>query len=250
MFGLCAKCYGRDLSRGHLVNIGEAIGVIAAQSIGEPGTQLTMRTFHIGGTASRRVEQSTIEARHDGIIKFDNVQRITNKNGRLTVMNRNGSMIISDEEGRERERYRLTYGAYLSANEGDKIKAGQMLAEWDPYMVPILTDVSGFIKFGDVIEGLTMTEQVDEITGLARKVVIPSKDPNTRPRVSIKDVEGNTHALPSGRGEARYLMPVGANIVVSEGDEMQAGDVIARIPRETTKTKDITGGLPRGCRAF
>ncbi len=249
-FGLCAKCYGRDLARGHIVNVGEAIGVIAAQSIGEPGTQLTMRTFHIGGTASRRVEQSTIESRHDGIVKFDNVHLVTNRDGRLTIMNRNGSMIISDEEGRERERYRLTYGAYLTVKEGDRIKAGQMLAEWDPYMVPILTDVDGFIKFGDVIEGLTMMEQVDEITGLARKVLIPSKDPNTRPRVSVKDEDGNTHSLPSGRGEARYLMPVGANIIVSEGDEMRAGDVIARIPRETTKTKDITGGLPRVAELF
>jgi DNA-directed RNA polymerase subunit beta' len=249
-YGICAKCYGRDLARGHLVNVGEAIGVIAAQSIGEPGTQLTMRTFHIGGTASRRVEQSTLESRHEGVVKFDNVQRVVNKEGRLTVMSRNGSIVISDEAGRERERYRLTYGAYLLADEGAKVKTGQLLAEWDPYMVPILTELSGRVKFGDIIEGLTMTEQVDEITGLARKVIVASKDPSSRPRVSIKDEKGATLVLSAGRGEARYLMPVGANIVVGEGDEVQAGDVIAKIPRETTKTKDITGGLPRVAELF
>jgi DNA-directed RNA polymerase subunit beta' len=248
--GICAKCYGRDLARGHLVNIGESCGVIAAQSIGEPGTQLTMRTFHIGGTASRRVEQSTLEARHDGVVRYENVQSAINKEGRRTVMNRNGVVIISDEEGRERERYKLNYGAHLKVEEGAKVKGGQLLAEWDPYTVPILTEVSGLVKFGDVIEGLTMVEQVDEVTGLSRKVITPSKDPNTRPRISIKDPSGATLVLPSGRGEARYIMPVFANIVVSEGDEVKAGDVIAKIPRETTKTKDITGGLPRVAELF
>ncbi len=249
-YGLCAKCYGRDLARGHLVNQGEAIGVIAAQSIGEPGTQLTMRTFHIGGTASRRVEQSSIETRHEGVVKFENVQHLVNKDGRTTVMNRNGTIIISDESGRERERYKLTYGAYLLVKERDKVKPGQMLAEWDPYTVPILTEVSGIVKFGDIIEGLTMNEQVDEVTGLSRKVIVSSKDPNMRPRVSVKDAQGNTFVLPSGRGDARYLMPVGANIVGAEGDEVKAGDAIAKIPRETTKTKDITGGLPRVAELF
>ena len=248
--GVCAKCYGRDLSRGHLVNIGEAVGVIAAQSIGEPGTQLTMRTFHIGGTASRRVEQSTLETRHDGVVKYESVQIVVNKEDRLTVMNRNGTIIVSDEAGRERERYKLNYGATLTHKEGEKVKAGGLLAEWDPYTVPILTEVSGRVKFGDIIEGLTMTEQVDEVTGLSRKVVISSKDSAARPRVSIKSGAGETVMLPSGRGEARYLMPVGANIAVSEGDEVAAGDVIAKIPRETTKTKDITGGLPRVAELF
>jgi DNA-directed RNA polymerase subunit beta' len=249
-YGVCAKCYGRDLARGHLVNIGEAIGVIAAQSIGEPGTQLTMRTFHIGGTASRRIEQSTLESRHEGVVKYENVQIVVNREGRLTVMNRNGVIIISDEAGRERERYKLNYGAHLLHQEGERVKSGQLLAEWDPYTVPILTEVGGRVKFGDVIEGLTMTEQVDEITGLSRKVVVASKDPNARPRISIKDDVGATLALPSGRGEARYLLPVGANIAVAEGDEVTAGDVIAKIPRETTKTKDITGGLPRVAELF
>jgi len=248
--GSCAKCYGRDLARGHLVNKGEAVGVIAAQSIGEPGTQLTMRTFHIGGTASRRVEQSTLETRHDGVVKYEGVQIVVNREGKQTVMNRNGVIIISDEAGRERERYKLNYGCTLLHKEGEKVKAGGLLAEWDPYTMPILTEVSGIVKFGDIIEGFTMMEQVDEVTGLSRKVIISSKDPSSRPRISIKDESGNTLMLPSGRGEARYLMPVGANITVAEGDEVTAGDVLAKIPRETTKTKDITGGLPRVAELF
>jgi len=248
--GICTSCYGRDLARGHLANVGEAVGVIAAQSIGEPGTQLTMRTFHIGGTASRRVEQSTLESRHEGVAKFEGVHVVVNKEGSATVMNRNGELIVSDEAGRERERYKLNYGAILRVKEGDKVKSGALLAEWDPYTVPILTEVSGVIKFGDIIEGLTMFEQVDEVTGLSRKVVTSSKDPNSRPRISIKSEDGSTLVLPMGRGEARYLMPVGANIVVAEGDEVKAGDVLAKIPRETTKTKDITGGLPRVAELF
>jgi DNA-directed RNA polymerase subunit beta' len=248
--GTCTKCYGRDLARGHLVNKGEAVGVIAAQSIGEPGTQLTMRTFHIGGTASRRVEQSTLETRHDGVVKYENVHIVLNREGKQTVMNRNGFLLISDEAGRERERYKLNYGATLLHEDGHTIKAGTLLAEWDPYTVPILTEVTGRVKFGDIIEGFTMTEQVDEVTGLSRKVIIASKDPASRPRISVKDDSGSTVMLPSGRGEARYLMPVGANITVSEGDEVTAGDVIAKIPRETTKTKDITGGLPRVAELF
>jgi DNA-directed RNA polymerase subunit beta' len=248
--GVCIKCYGRDLARGHLVNIGEAVGVIAAQSIGEPGTQLTMRTFHIGGTASRRVEQSTLDNRHEGIVKFENLQTVVNKEGHLTAMNRNGEVVIMNESGRERERYKINYGAYLKVKEGDHVKVGSLLAEWDPYTVPILTEISGRMKFGDIIEGMTMSEQVDEVTGLSRKVIIASKDPSNRPRVSIKDPGGKTLQLPSARGEARYLMPVGANIVVTEGEDVQAGDVLAKIPRETTKTKDITGGLPRVAELF
>jgi DNA-directed RNA polymerase subunit beta' len=248
--GTCIKCYGRDLARGHLVNIGEAIGVIAAQSIGEPGTQLTMRTFHIGGTASRRVEQSTLEIRHEGLVKFENLQTVVNKEGHLTAMNRNGEIVITDESGRERERYRINYGAFLKMKEGDRVKPGVLLAEWDPYTIPILTEVPGRIKFGDIEEGVTMMEQVDEVTGLSRKVVMVSKDPSKRPRVSIKDPDGKTLFLSAGRGEARYLMPIGANIVVTEGEDVKAGDVLAKIPRETTKTKDITGGLPRVAELF
>ena len=248
--GVCIGCYGRDLARGHLVNIGEAVGVIAGQSIGEPGTQLTMRTFHIGGTASRRVEQSTLENRHEGIVKFDNLQTVVSQSGILTVMNRNGEIVIVDESNRERERYKINYGAHLKVKEDDKVKAGTLLAEWDPYTVPILTEVSGIVKFGDIVEGLTMMEQVDEVTGLSRKVITTSKDPKSRPRVSIKDKDSGTLQLPSGRGEARYLMPINANISVAEGEEVVAGDVLAKIPRETTKTKDITGGLPRVAELF
>jgi len=248
--GTCIKCYGRDLARGHLVNIGEAVGVIAAQSIGEPGTQLTMRTFHIGGTASRRVEQSMLDSRHEGLVKFENLTTVVNKEGHLTAMNRNGEIVITDESGRERERYKINYGAYLKVSEGDKVKQGTLLAEWDPYTIPILTEISGRMKFGDIEEGVTMVEQVDEVTGLSRKVVTASKDPSKRPRVSIKNPAGKTLQLSAGRGEARYLMPVGANIIVTEGEEVRAGDVLAKIPRETTKTKDITGGLPRVAELF
>ncbi len=248
--GVCIKCYGRDLARGNLVNIGETVGVIAAQSIGEPGTQLTMRTFHIGGTASRRVEQSTVENRHEGIVKFENLKTAKNKEGSVVVMSRNGEVVVLDEGNRERERYVIPYGAQLKVNEKDKVKPNSLIAEWDPYTVPILTEVSGIIKFGDIAEGITMTEQVDEVTGLSRKVIISSKDAKMRPRVSIKDKDDNTLELPAGRGEARYLMPVNANISVAEGEEVMAGDVLAKIPRETTKTKDITGGLPRVAELF
>ena len=248
--GLCARCYGRDLSRGKKVNIGEAVGVIAAQSIGEPGTQLTMRTFHIGGTASRRAEQTTIEARYDGIIKYFNLNVVKSKEGHYIVMNRNGEIIIQDGSGRERERYPVIYGSKLLVSDRDEVNAGQMIAEWDPYTIPILTEVSGIIKFGDVIEGVTMQEQLDPVTSISRKVIIESKDPEARPRVSIKDEQGRTNKLPGSNAMARYFMPVGANIMVSEGDSMEAGDVLAKIPRETTKTKDITGGLPRVAELF
>ncbi|MBI2338816.1 MAG: DNA-directed RNA polymerase subunit beta' [Deltaproteobacteria bacterium] len=248
--GVCVKCYGRDLARGHIVNIGEAVGVIAAQSIGEPGTQLTMRTFHIGGTASRRAEQSMLECRHEGHIRFLNVRSVTNKYGFLTVMNRHGEIAVMDETGREREKYPLTYGAILKVKDGERVKAKQLLAEWDPYTVPILTEVGGVVKYGDVVEGLTMQEVIDEVTGLSRKIITESKDPARRPRVSIKDPSGKTIVLPSTGSEARYLLPVKANIVVTEGEEVKGGDVIAKIPRETTKTKDITGGLPRVAELF
>jgi DNA-directed RNA polymerase subunit beta' len=248
--GVCALCYGRDLARGRLVNIGEAIGIIAAQSIGEPGTQLTMRTFHIGGTASRRAEQTTLECRIDGKIKFINLKTVRNREGNLIVMNRNGEIAIMDESGRERRRYSVIYGAKLKVKDGQKVKEGEMLAEWDPYSIPVLTEVSGRIKFGDIIEGVTMQEQVDEFTGLSRKVIIESKDPELRPRISIKDEKGRTMNLPGLASQARYLLPVGANIFISEGDMVEAGDIIVKIPRETTKTKDITGGLPRVAELF
>ena len=248
--GVCAKCYGRDLAHGRMVNIGEPIGIIAAQSIGEPGTQLTMRTFHIGGTASKRVEQSTLIVRHGGVIALSNVKTIRNREGKLVVMNRNGELLIRDSKGREREKYTLIYGAILQIEEGQKVESDHLIAEWDPYAVPILTEVSGVIKYGDIVEGVTMQEQLDEMTGFSRKVIVQSKDVEMRPRVSIKDNRNRTLKLPDSNLAARYMLPIGANIVVKELDEVYAGDAIAKIPRETTKTKDITGGLPRVAELF
>jgi DNA-directed RNA polymerase subunit beta' len=247
--GICAKCYGRDLARGHLVNMGEAVGVIAAQSIGEPGTQLTMRTFHIGGTASRRAEQTSLEARTEGSVKFININYVTNSEGHHIVMNRNSELAIIDETGREREKYAIVYGAKIKVSPDQMIKQGEALAEWDPYTMPILTEISGKVKFGDILEGVTMEEQVDEVTGLSRKVVIEARDADKRPRITIKDEAGKTAKI----GEStigRYYLPVGSNIAVQEDSIISAGDVIAKIPRETTKTKDITGGLPRVAELF
>jgi DNA-directed RNA polymerase subunit beta' len=247
--GICVQCYGRDLARGYMVNIGEAVGVIAAQSIGEPGTQLTMRTFHIGGIGQVRTEQSTLEARYEGTARLHNVQTVA-KPGYLVVMNRHGELVIEDETGREKERYGLTYGAKLLIKDGDRVAAKTLLSEWDPFSMPIVTEVGGVVKYGDVIEGVTMQEQLDEVTGLSRKVITESKDADARPRISIKDVDGKTKKIPGSTQEARYFLPVGANIYVAEGDTVEAGDVIAKIPRETTKTKDITGGLPRVAELF
>jgi len=248
--GVCVSCYGRDLARGQMVNIGEAVGIIAAQSIGEPGTQLTMRTFHIGGTASRRAEQTMLQTRNDGKVKYINLSTVRNKDGDAVVMNRNGELAIVDESGRERERYPIIYGAKIKANNGQAVKSSDLVAEWDPYTIPILTEVSGRVKFGDIVEGITMQEQLDEVTGFSTKVISESKDPESRPRVSIKDERGRTLKLPGTEAVARYLLPVGAHIVVAEGDMVHQGDVIAKIPRETTKTKDITGGLPRVAELF
>ncbi len=236
--GLCVECYGRDLARGRKVNIGEAVGIIAAQSIGEPGTQLTMRTFHIGGTASKRVEQSTLLARHTGTVRYVNLNVVSTPDGRIVAMSRSGELLVLDAEGREREKYPVVYGAHLKVPDGGTVEGGHLLAEWDPYANPILTEATGRVKFGDIIENVTMREQLDEVTGLSRKVIIESKGTDYRPRITIKSLEG-------GQTVARFSLPLGANINVQEGDEVRAGDVIARIPRETSKTKDITGGLPR-----
>ncbi|HYB19844.1 MAG TPA: DNA-directed RNA polymerase subunit beta', partial [Thermodesulfobacteriota bacterium] len=217
--GVCALCYGRDLARGQLVNSGEAVGIIAAQSIGEPGTQLTMRTFHIGGTASRRAEQTALQPRNDGRVKFLNISTVRNKEGDLVVMNRNGELAILDESGRERERYPIIYGAKIKVEDGRAVKSGDLIAEWDPYTIPILTEVSGRVKFGDIVEGVTMQEQLDEVTGFSTKVLTEAKDPEARPRVSIKDERGRTLKIPGAENMARYLLPVGAHIVVAEGDK-------------------------------
>jgi DNA-directed RNA polymerase subunit beta' len=240
--GICATCYGRDLARGHLANLGEAVGVIAAQSIGEPGTQLTMRTFHIGGTASRQAEQTSLEARTEGTLKFINLNTANNSEGGLVVMNRNAEVAVVDETGRERERYGVVYGGRLRIGEGGSVSKGAVIAEWDPFTMPILTEASGRVRFGDLVEGVTMEEQVDDVTGLSRKVIIESKSADRRPRISIKDEHGKTIQ--------RYMMPVGANIAIQEDQVVSAGDILAKIPRETTKTKDITGGLPRVAELF
>ena len=251
--GVCSMCYGRDLARGHIVNLGEAIGVIAAQSIGEPGTQLTMRTFHIGGTASRRAEQTTLEPRNGGKLRFLNLVTVETKEGDVVNMTRNGEISIIEEleEGRERERerYPIVYGARIKKKDGDPIKSGELLAEWDPYTTPILTELAGTIRFGDLVEGVTIEERVDERTGMSSKVVIESKDPDKRPRVSIKDAAGKTLKMSNGV-EARYALPVGVFLNVADGQSIAAGDVLAKMPRETTKTKDITGGLPRVAELF
>ncbi|MBU2028130.1 MAG: DNA-directed RNA polymerase subunit beta' [Proteobacteria bacterium] len=253
--GVCAMCYGRDLSRGRLVNIGEAVGIIAAQSIGEPGTQLTMRTFHIGGTAKFE-EHSTLEARHDGIIRFVNRHTVKSRSGGLVVMNRNAEIHVLDDQGRSRAKYTVPYGAHIRVEDGSAVNGpkdqnrGTLIAEWDPFSIPILTEVHGTVKFGDIIEGKTMQEQVDEVTGLSRKVIIEFRGTDMRPRVSIKDKKGKTAKVPGTNAVARHLLSIGANIVVSEGDTVFAGDILAKIPRETTKTKDITGGLPRVAELF
>ena len=240
--GICSFCYGRDLARGHLVNMGEAVGIIAAQSIGEPGTQLTMRTFHVGGAASRRAEQSSLEVRHEGSIKLIRTNVVKDRAGTYTVMNRNGELAVVDETGRERERYQLVYGAKLTVTDGAKVKKGQSVATWDPYTVPVLSEAGGKVQFVDIQEGLSISEQVDEVTGLSRRAIIDSRDTDLRPRLVVLDNSGETRAT--------YMLPVGANLVVFDGDELFPGDVIAKIPRETTKTKDITGGLPRVAELF
>ncbi len=249
-FGVCGKCYGRDLARGKVIEIGEAVGIIAAQSIGEPGTQLTMRTFHIGGTATKVTEQAVLEAKNAGKVKFIDLNAVRNRAGVLVVLNRNAKIAIIDRQGREKEKYNLVYGAQLLVDEGSEVKAGQKLVEWDPYSVPILTEIGGRIALGDIVEGVTVKEEVDEVTGLSQKVII-DYPPNMRPRISIKDEKGKaTLKIPGTKHPARYLLPAGAHILVEKGDIVAPGDILAKIPRETTKTKDITGGLPRVAELF
>ena len=261
--GVCRLCYGRDLSRGRLVEKGEPVGVIAAQSIGEPGTQLTMRTFHIGGTASKVVEQTVLEAKHAGQLKFMSLDAkknadvhnggiaVRNKDGEWVVMNRNAKIAIVDDTGREREKYPVVYGAKIKVKDGDRVEVGQKLVEWDPYSLTILTETGGKVAYGDILEGVTMKEEFDEVTGLSRKVIIEQSGATLRPRVSIKDDSGKTAKVSgSGTPVARYLLPVGAHIFVEKGAQVHPGDVLAKIPRETTKTKDITGGLPRVAELF
>jgi len=240
--GVCVMCYGRNLASGRLVEMGEAVGVIAAQSIGEPGTQLTMRTFHIGGTATRVSEQSTQDAKNNGFIKFVNLNTVRSKHGALIVMNRTGAVAIVDEKGREKEHYSIVYGARLKAEEGQPVTVGQILVEWDPYTFSILTEAGGTVQFKDLHEGVTLHEEVDEITGLSRRVVTDSPDEKLQPTIAIRDEK---HKV-----TRKYLMPSRAHLMVEDGDQVFPGDVLAKMPRETTKTKDITGGLPRVVELF
>ncbi|MEQ8280080.1 MAG: DNA-directed RNA polymerase subunit beta' [Deltaproteobacteria bacterium] len=247
--GVCVTCYGRDLSRGRRVNVGEAVGVIAAQSIGEPGTQLTMRTFHVGGAALARGAKSDIEVRYGGTVKYVNLSTVVRKDGVIVAMNRNGEIQILDETGLIREQYQIPYGAQIRHGDQAEAKKGSKLAEWEPFNIPLLSEVGGKIKYGDLIDGVTIQEELDDITGLSRRVVIESKDPDARPRLAIVGEDGELMQLSSG-AKAQYSLPVKANITVADGDIIGPGDVIAKVPRESTKTKDITGGLPRVAELF
>jgi DNA-directed RNA polymerase subunit beta' len=250
--GVCATCYGRDLARGTRVNIGEAVGVIAAQSIGEPGTQLTMRTFHIGGTAQVS-EQSFVEAAHEGKVSFRNPSTVTNADGDLIVMSRNMQVVVVDKDGKERESYKLNYGTKLKVKEGDVTTRGMRLAEWDPYTAPIVSEVGGTVKFVDITDGVSVKEETDEATGISSKVIIDwrggTKASSIQPTLVIQDENGEPVKLPSG-STASYMLAVGAILSVSSGDTVRPGDVIARIPTEGAKTRDITGGLPRVAELF
>jgi DNA-directed RNA polymerase subunit beta' len=251
--GVCGKCYGRDLARGTMVNMGEAVGVIAAQSIGEPGTQLTMRTFHIGGAAQRGAEQSSIEAALDATVKIVNRNVVVNSSGLPVVMGRNCELVLVDETGREKARHRVPYGARLLADDGVKVTRGDRLAEWDPYTIPIITEKDGYAHYADLSEGVAMREVVDEATGISSKVVIDWKQQprggDLRPRIMLLDDKGRGMTLANGL-EARYFLPADAILSVENAAPVKAGDVLARIPRESSKTRDITGGLPRVAELF
>jgi DNA-directed RNA polymerase subunit beta' len=255
-FGLCAKCYGRDLGRGTMVNSGEAVGVIAAQSIGEPGTQLTMRTFHIGGAASRAAVANNVEAKSNGILRFTPTMRfVTNAKNELIVISRSGEAIIADDHGRERERHKVPYGATLVLKEGTAIKAGATLATWDPLTRPIITEYAGTVRFENVEEGVTVAKQVDEVTGLSTLVVIDGKrrsaaSKGVRPVIRLYDAAGAEVKIAGTDQPVTIGLQVGALITVKDGQTVHVGEVLARIPIEAQKTRDITGGLPRVAELF
>jgi len=255
-FGLCAKCYGRDLGRGMLVNSGEAVGVVAAQSIGEPGTQLTMRTFHIGGAASRAAVASSVEAKSNGIIRFTSTMRyVTNGKGAQIVISRSGEVLITDDHGRERERHKVPYGATLIVKDGMTVKAGIALATWDPLTRPIITEYGGTVRFENVEEGVTVARQVDEVTGLSTLVVIDAKrrgnlTKTLRPQVKLLNEEGQEVKIAGTEHAVAIGFQVGALIMVKDGQQVSVGEVLARIPTESQKTRDITGGLPRVAELF
>jgi DNA-directed RNA polymerase subunit beta' len=249
-FGVCAACYGRDLARGHQVNVGEAVGVIAAQSIGEPGTQLTMRTFHIGGAASRATAIDSIQVKHGGSIRLHNLKTVTRESGELVAVSRSGEIAVADDKGRERERYKLPYGAVISVDEGDLVEAGQVIAQWDPHTHPIVTEVAGTVQFESMEEGLSINRQTDELTGLTNITVLDPKDrpsagKDLRPAISLVDGKGKEIMLPGSDVPAHYFLPHNAILNLEDKDKIGVGDIIARIPQEGSKTRDITGGLPR-----
>ncbi|HEX5756501.1 MAG TPA: DNA-directed RNA polymerase subunit beta', partial [Arenimonas sp.] len=249
-FGICAQCYGRDLGRGHLVNHGEAVGVVAAQSIGEPGTQLTMRTFHIGGAASRAAAIDNITVKTTGSIKFNNLKSVQHAKGHLVAVSRSGELSVLDSHGRERERYKLPYGAVINVKDGDAIKAGQTVASWDPHNHPIVSEVAGFVRFVDFVDGVTVIEKTDELTGLAsREITDPkrrgSQGKDLRPIVRIVDAKGNDLSIPGTDLPAQYLLPPRSIVNLQDGAAVGVGDVVTKVPQEASKTRDITGGLPR-----
>jgi DNA-directed RNA polymerase subunit beta' len=249
-YGICAACYGRDLARGHLVNMGEAVGVIAAQSIGEPGTQLTMRTFHIGGAASRATAVNSVQIKLAGKIKLHNIKLVQHHSGTFIAVSRSGELAVVDEHGRERERYKIPYGAELSVSDGTKVESGQVVANWDPHSHPVITEVAGRIKFADLVEGVTMNRQTDEMTGLSSIVVTDPKQRGVggkelKPMIKLIDEKGKDANLAGTNLPAQYFLPPDAIINFEDGAKVKVGDVIARIPQETSKTRDITGGLPR-----
>jgi DNA-directed RNA polymerase subunit beta' len=249
-YGVCAACYGRDLARGHMVNAGEAIGVIAAQSIGEPGTQLTMRTFHIGGAASRAATVNSVEVKSGGTVRLHNIKTVMNKQNNLVAVSRSGEIGLVDEYGRERERYKVPYGSVISALDGDSVKGGSVIATWDPHTHPIVTEVAGVARFSDFIDGVTVQESTDEITGLTSLVITDPKSRGSsgkdlRPMVRLVDNKGKPLKLAGTDLDAQYFLPSGAIVGLEDGAEVRVGDIIARIPQASSKTRDITGGLPR-----
>jgi DNA-directed RNA polymerase subunit beta' len=249
-YGVCAQCYGRDLGRGHRINIGEAVGVIAAQSIGEPGTQLTMRTFHVGGAASRAAAANGVEVKSKGTIRLHNIKTVRHEKGHLVAVSRSGELGVVDEFGRERERYKIPYGANITVNDGDVVTAGQSVANWDPHTHPVVTEVAGMIKFSDFVDGITVTSQVDDVTGLTSTVVLDPKQRGSggkdlRPVVRLTNAKGKEVTFANTDIPAVYALPAGAIVSLEDGAKVSVGDVIARIPQESSKTRDITGGLPR-----